>query len=172
MIFGHGSGSGTAQATTASSNVIVHAGLSAYGSLGFDTTGDCVSCVFTGSFSGNTVLAGQNQHSDIMLFVGTAPWTAEGATNCASGAHCGTGARMLNNTTIWGDANQRTKVQVGILVDGMLNATTSGNALYILPQALGACYRGPGLINDFANGHADGALQTEGSQGVHGCIGH
>lgn len=32
---------------------------------------------------------------------------------------------MMNNRTILGDANQRVKVQVGIVVDGMQNAYVS-----------------------------------------------
>jgi hypothetical protein len=149
VIFGRGNSRGPPQASNALSNVIVHAGLSAYGSVGFDTTAaDCVFCVFTGSISGNTILAGPNQHSDIMLFVGTGPWAG---VDCRSGFRCGTGARMVGNNTIHGDVNQVVKVQIGLLVDGMLNATTGGNSVDIAPQPLGACYRGgPEVISDSA----------------------
>lgn len=167
VIFGHGARSGPPQATTAIDNVIVHAGLSAYGSAGFDTTGDCVFCVFNGAIERNTILAGPLQHSDIMLFVGTAPWTPARKTDCSSGAHCGIGARMRGNRTLPALAGQKIQVQVGLLVDGMLDAATEGNALDIAPQPLGRCYRGPGVIG--AGVPADG---RQPAQPVRGCIGH
>lgn len=167
VIFGHGPRGGMPQATTAVDNVIVHAGLSAYGSAGFDTTGDCVFCSFTGSIERNSILAGPLQHSDIMLFVGTAPWTPERQTDCRSGAHCGIGARMRSNRTVPALAGQKIQVQVGLLVDGMLDAATEGNALDIAPEPLGRCYRGPAVIG--AETSSEG---RQAPQSVRGCIGH
>jgi hypothetical protein len=167
VIFGHGPRSGPPQATSAVDNVIVHAGLSAYGSAGFDTTGDCVFCVFTGSIERNTILAGPQQHSDIMLFVGTAPWMPARRTDCDSGAHCGIGARMRDNRTLPALPGRRIQVQVGLLVDGMLDATTGGNSLDVAPEPLGRCYRGPGVIDAGTSAQGPQPLQP-----VRGCIGH
>lgn len=168
VIFGHGPRSGTPQGSRAVANVIVHAGLSAYGSAGFDTTGDCVFCAFTGSIEGNTILAGPQQHSDIMLFVGTAPWTPAQRTDCSTGAHCGIGARMRGNRTLPALDGQKIQVQVGLLVDGMLDAVTDGNALAVAPQQLGRCYRGPSVIGVDPSGKP---LPRQASS-VRGCIGH
>lgn len=166
VIFGH---TGMEQASTASGNVIVHAGLSAYGSLVFDTIG-CAGCVFTGAgMHNNVILSARTQHSDILLSVGTGPWFTP---NCPSGQGCGSGARMNSNTTIWGDVNQRVRVQHGIVVDGMLNADTQGNGLYISPEPLGACYHPTGIRNDVP-GHASGTLMMlEGTGPTHACIEH
>ena len=175
IIFGH---DGKIQASTAYSNTIVHAGLSSYGSLAFDTT-QCTSylCSFTGNgIDNNLILAGQNQHSDIMLIVGTGPWTPD--LNCGSTNRkgCGSGGKMTGNRTIAGDLNQRVKVQVGILVDGMQNAYTNSNRIDISPQNLGGCFKGPGIINHIDNDptatHASGTLQLEANYALHGCIGH
>jgi hypothetical protein len=170
VIFGHGPRSGVPQATSAIGNTIVHAGHSAYGSLGFDTTGDCVFCRFTGSIAGNTILAGPGQHSDVMLFVGTGPWTPAGQTNCGTGAHCGVGARMTNNRTLSGDVGRAVTVQAAMIVDGMLSAVTSGNTLHVNPRPLGKCYRGGSVVNDLGNAHAGGTLQQGTSHSVDGCI--
>jgi hypothetical protein len=165
VIFGH---TGMVQASTASSNTVVHAGLSAYGSLVFDTI-VCAGCGFTGpGIHDNQILAGRTAHSDIMLSVGTGPWFTP---NCPSGQGCGSGARMNNNTTLWGDANQRTRVQHALVVDGMLNADTQGNLLSVSPEPLGACYHGAGIRND-SPGHASGSLMLESTGSVHSCISH
>lgn len=165
VIFGH---TGMVQASTASENVVVHAGLSAYGSLVFDTIA-CAGCVFTGpGMFNNLILSSRTQHSDILLSVGTGPWFTP---TCPSGQGCGSGARMNNNRTLWGDVNQRVRVQHGIVVDGMLNADTQGNGLYISPEPLGACYHPSGVRND-SPGHASGNLMLEATGPTHACIGH
>jgi hypothetical protein len=169
VIFGHGPRDGTPQATRAVSNVLVHAGLSAYGSAGFDTTGDCVFCTFTGGIEGNTILAGPRQHSDVMLFVGTAPWIPARQTDCTVGPHCGIGARMRRNRTAPALHGQKVEVQVGLLVDGMLDAATDGNELAVKPQPLGKCYRGPGVIGAKLAGIL---APRQSEQPVRGCIGH
>ncbi|RZI41523.1 DUF4214 domain-containing protein [Herbaspirillum sp. HC18] len=171
VLFGH---PGATQTSSASSNIIVHAGLDAYGSAGFDTTDpNCVFCQFSGNITNNQILAGRERHVDIMLFAGTAPWAIP---DCTSGTRCGTGASVTSNSTIWGDVNQRVKVQVGLLVDGMMNATTSGNALYIEPVNIqpglsGSCFAqagGTGIVNH--TGHYSGSVQEEGHNPVHSCI--
>jgi hypothetical protein len=164
VIFGH---TGMVQASSAWGNTIVHAGLSAYGSLVFDTI-VCAGCGFTGAIRDNLILGGRTVHSDIMLSVGTGPWFTP---NCPTGQGCGTGARMTGNSTIWGDPNQRLRVQHSIVVDGMLNADTQGNLLSINPQPLGNCYHGPGVRND-SPGHASGNLALESTGPTHSCIAH
>jgi hypothetical protein len=78
-------------------NIIVHAGLSAYGSLVFDTIA-CAGCAFTGpGMHDNLILSSRTQHSDILLSVGTGPWFTP---TCPSGQGCGSGARMNNNRTL------------------------------------------------------------------------
>ena len=167
VIFGHDDG---VQRSSAAGNTIVHAGNSAYGSLVFDTIYECRGCQFTGAMHDNLILGGRVAHSDVMLSVGTGPWaapTCSGAQNS-----CGRGARMVNNRTIWGDDAQRIQVQNALVVDGMLDADTRGNQLYIEPARLGGCFRGPGVSNDLSRGHASGSLMLEGDRDVHSCIGH
>lgn len=144
------------QTSKAYANTIVHAGLSAYGSLVFDTTSGihdtidengvpndsvgCSNCSFEGSvMRDNLIIAGQGQHIDFMLSIGTTPWAA----HCDDLAHVpcsaqyredafiGHGAEMINNRTIWGDELQRVSTSVAILVDGMVDANTEGNGLYV-----------------------------------------
>jgi hypothetical protein len=67
--------------------------------------------------------------------------------------------------------NQRVRVQHGLVIDGMLNADTQGNGLYIAPEPLGACYHPSGVRND-APGHASGNLMLEDTGPTHACIGH
>lgn len=184
VIFGH---DGSTQASTASNNLILHAGHSAYGSLGLDAIQCVVSlpnaCRFSGNgYSNNTVLAGRNQHADIMLFNGTGPWAP---ADCASSrdGRCGSGGRIANTQTL-ASANQTIQVQVGITVDGMLDALTAGNGLNVAPMGQPqdrpngadirlACERTGALVqNAVSAGRASGALQPGTDVGSAGCIGH
>jgi hypothetical protein len=79
---------------------------------------------------------------------------------------------MNSNTTIWGDENQRIPVQKAIVVDGMLNADSQGNGLYVAPQNLGACYSGPVVVSSDTPDHASGNLFPGDATPVHTCIGH
>jgi hypothetical protein len=192
VIFSHNNDN---QGSTASNNVIVHAGHSAYGSLGFDahncTAVPRTACNFSGpGFTDNLVFAGKNQHADIMLFNGTGAWeTFDRATACLGADHynCGTGGRMSGNRTILGDRNQQVQVQAGLVVDGMLDAITSRNRLNVKPmtQPLDrptsaavrlACARtGKMVLNALGAGHASGTLQAGAdldSDVRVGCIGH
>ena len=170
VVFGH---DGIVQASDVFSNFLLHAGLSAYGSLALDTLHNCQGCQFTGSVHGNQILAGTTQHVDIMLAVGAGPW-APAPPSCGpnSWSQCGVGGAMEANSTIWGDENQRIAVQVAVEVEGMKDARTSGNTLYVRPQDLGACYRGAGVVNDLMDAHAGGDLMLEADAPLHACIGH
>jgi hypothetical protein len=184
VIFGH---DGSNQYSTATNNVILHAGHSAYGSLGLDAI-QCLysapgSCSFSGSgFTNNTIFAGKNQHSDIMLFNGTGSWAPP---NCAVSrdGHCGSGGQMSNNKTILGDGNQTVQVQSGIVVDGMLNAVTSGNSLNVVSMTQPsdrpngnnvrlACNNGIMVRNAIGAGHASGNLQAGTNIDSDLCTGH
>jgi hypothetical protein len=183
------------QASTASNNVIVHAGHSAYGSLGFDahncTAVPRTACNFSGrGFTDNLIFAGRTQHADIMLFNGTGAWeTSDRATTCSGANHynCGTGGQMSGNKTILGDRNQRVQVQAGLVVDGMLNAITSRNNLNVIPMTqpvdrptaaevrLACARNGKMILNAVSAGHASGTLQAGAdvdSDVNVGCIGH
>jgi hypothetical protein len=192
VIFSHNNDK---QASTASNNVIVHAGHSAYGSLGFDahncTAVPRTACNFSGrGFTDNLIFAGRKQHADIMLFNGTGAWeTSERATACIGKDHynCGTGGRMVGNRTILGDSNQRVQVQAGLVVDGMMNAVTSRNRLDVIPMTqpvdrpasadvrLACAKNGKMVLNALSAGHASGKLQAGAdvdSDVTVGCIGH
>lgn len=185
VLFGNDTG---VQSTMVSGNTILHAGQHAYGSIGFDTTDPtCHLCLFTGAtFDSNLVFGGTMTHSDIMLFVGTAPWAPSGEADCSatsstSRQYCGSGAVMTNNRTIQNDPDQYPTVQVAILVDQMQNATTNANALWVRPSSLagdGGCYRpGYAIANHTNNGpntHASGANMQGPAyvDSVHHCIGH
>lgn len=192
VIFSHNNDK---QASTASNNVIVHAGHSAYGSLGFDAH-NCTAvprsaCNFSGKgFTDNLIFAGRKQHADIMLFNGTGAWeTSERATACTGASHynCGTGGRMSGNRTILGDRNQRVQVQAGLVVDGMMDAVTSRNELNVIPMTqpadrpasaevrLACANKGKMVLNAVGAGHASGTLQAGAdadSDVTVGCIGH
>jgi hypothetical protein len=181
VIFGH---SNSEQRSTASNNVIVHAGHSAYGSIGLDTTNCNFSsyntCRFSGTgFTNNTIFGGKKQHSDIMLINGTAGW---GETKCSEtdNRNCGTGGQMSGNRTILGDNNQIIPVQIAIHVDGMLNAVTSGNALGVNPidgasirqGAKQSCFKGSMIVNARPL-RASGSLQSGADAYVSGtCVVH
>ncbi|WNG62077.1 DUF4214 domain-containing protein [Archangium gephyra] len=181
VIFGH---DGSTQSSTASNNLIVHAGHSAYGSLGLDAI-QCLqsrsACRFSGTgYTNNTIFAGPLQHSDIVLFNGTGAWVPPTCTG-TNEQRCATGGQMSNNTTILGDSNQAIMAQVGIYVDGMLGAVTSGNTLNVIPISPStwhptysrmSCYKGPMIINALTTGHASGTLQAGLDADIDGCIGH
>lgn len=149
VIFGH---TGKMQSNSAASNTIVHAGLSAYGSMGLDTTqcsgAPAVSppnCAFSTSsgagLTNNTILAGSTQRVDIMLFNGTAPWKWN-TSGCGAG-YCGTGGQISNNSTIQNDTSQTVMVEKATVQDAMLNANTQNNTLNVVPNAYGPCYSSP-----------------------------
>ncbi|MES2162976.1 MAG: DUF4214 domain-containing protein [Pseudomonadota bacterium] len=179
VIFGH---DGSTQASTAANNLIVHAGHSAYGSLGLDAT-QCryahTACRFAGTgFSDNTIFAGRNQHVDIVLFNGTGAWAPPACTGVRD-SYCATGGQMHNNHTILGDANQTLMAQVGIDVDGMTEAVTRGNQLNVVAPApvAGATMRcrqdqAPMILNALSRGHASGVLQAGADADIDRCIGH
>jgi len=187
VIFGH---DGANQQSTASGNIIVHSGHSAYGSLGLDTTQCTASlpsaCAFSGSgFSYNLIFAGPNQHSDIVLFNGTGAWV-DPHCDTANNGNCGSGGQMSHNSTITDSNNhlvqdQMVQVQAGIVVDGMLNAVTDLNNLNAIQMtvppdntaAFLACNTGTMIRNDLKSGHASGTLQGPATDTPsHGCIGH
>jgi hypothetical protein len=130
------------QSSSASENNIVHAGSGAYGSAGLDTTGcGAGRCPFAGSgITNNTILAGQQQRIDILLFNGTSPWNWGGAS-CAT--YCGTGGQITNNTTIQGDPLQTITVLQGIVQDDMVSGSSVNNTLNVARVAYGECYNSP-----------------------------
>ncbi|GAB2847087.1 hypothetical protein GCM10027277_13880 [Pseudoduganella ginsengisoli] len=178
VIFGH---DGSTQASTASNNVIVHSGHSAYGSLGLDATqclGSASACRFSGTgYTNNTIFAGEKQHSDIVLFNGTGAW-APPSCNGVLDKYCATGGQMSNNTSILGDANQVIQAQVSMAVDGMLSAVMSGNNLNVKPVPLGSTMRcrtsstAPMVLYALSKGHASGSLQAGSDGDIDQCIGH
>jgi hypothetical protein len=147
-------------------NVIVSAGLSAYGAIVLDPlTTDPMHphmADYTGSFvSNNLFWTSDATHFDIGLSLGTMPWFEN------QGGVVGTGANVQNNSTPPGlTAN----VHIGILVDGMLNATVQGNNLQAnsLPK-ISNCPFG-NVLADTANQHASGSLQPFTASVVHNCI--
>ena len=177
VIFGHDD---STQSSTAANNIVVHAGHSAYGSLGLDTT-QCVKshtgCQFSGSgFTGNLIFGGEKQHSDIVLFNGTAAWLTPQCTGILDSA-CGKGGQMTNNRTIPGDANQVLPAQVAISVDGMIGAVTAGHEINVVQVPAASDMRcraasGELILNSTGKGHAGGMLQAGASGDVDGCIGH
>jgi hypothetical protein len=189
---------GVNQASSAYNNVIVHAGKSAFGSIGLDAT-QCVnsrpdSCTFSGSgFTNNTIFAGQIQHSDIMLFNGTGAWIPPKCTSTPDGSYgyCASGGQISNNTNIMDD-NLAINVQVGLMVDGMLNASTGGNNMKVkkmgapadVPDnrtvllkcsAMDSSYEVRNALNKTtapADIHASGVLEAGVNVDSDGCTGH
>ena len=139
-------------------NTILNAGNSAFGGMDFDTHFDTTGNSFAGaSIRQNTLWTGE-AHYHIALSVGTLAWFP--------GGQLGTGAEMKDNTTGILSLN----ANVGIGVDGMLNATVTGNSLNTNLQSVSSCYLAH-IVADISGAHASGTIQGPYvDTGLHGCI--
>ena len=153
------------QSSYATGNIIVSAGLSAYGALAADPLAYGGS--FAGSLmSGNQFWASPSTHFDIGILVGTMAVFDPDANPPNPRGQNGSGASVQNNTT----ANITTTVNTGILIDGMLNATVTQNNLLVSVLALSPCPQG-NVVADWP-AHASGTLQPWSQAAGHGCLYH
>ena len=74
---------------------------------------------------------------------------------------------MQNNST----ANIVTNFDSAMIIDGMVNATVTGDNLARNNVEVSACPTG-GVFADVAGGHASGVLQEWTQATAHSCIGH
>lgn len=142
-------------------NLILNAGNSAYGGLVVDPlTGGGQFDFLGSSVHDNTMWTGSRTHWDVGISVGTRPWFGTGAS-------CGTGASVTNNTT----GIVRSLVDLGIGVSCMLNTTVLGNSLTVTHVNSSNC---PTLdvVAAVSAGHASGNIQTYTDQILLQCIGH
>ncbi len=152
------------QRSQITNNVIVSAGLSAYGALVADPVNDTPKADYAGSLvSGNQLWTSDATHFDIAISVGTLPWFS------GVGGTVGTGANFQNNSTPNG---LRANVNTGILIDGMLDATVQGNTLAMDLVQVSQCPSGYVLADSISNSHSGGNLQTYTPAVAHDCIGH
>ncbi len=150
------------QQSVVSGNVVVSAGNSAFGALGFDPLQNRSAGQpdFTGSeISDNTLWSGPNTHFIIGLAVGSRPWYPQGSI--------GHGAQATGNTT----AGIRTNFAAGIVVSGMQDATVQGNDLLSspIPSSWTHCPIG-NVLASVSAGLASGSIQPYSDVAVNGCM--
>jgi hypothetical protein len=140
-------------------NHILAAGRSAYGGAGFDSIGQS-NASFSGSYiQDNTLWTSPLQHFEAGLYLGTESW-APGTGRYAS---------ALRNTT----GNQSMSVRLGLVVDGMFDATVQSNTLSTVGVYTSApCPLGTGVNADVSGGHASGSIQQYTDRAAHGCMYH
>ncbi len=151
-----------AQESIVSDNIIVSAGNSAFGAMGFDPLqGRSAGAPdFRGAeISYNTFWSGPNSHFVIGLAVGTRPWFPQGSI--------GYGAEAIGNTT----AGIRTSLGAGIVVSGMDSATVQENVLLAAPIPRGwtNCPIG-NVLASVSWGLASGSIQSYSDVEVNGCM--
>jgi hypothetical protein len=167
------SGPGVTQASQVRDNTVVSAGVPAYGALVMDPLyGPAYPArsSFAGArFEHNVFWAAPDSHFDIGIALGTFTWFAK--------ANVGSGGAATNNTT----AGIPTPMQVGIAVDGMVQAKVQGNRLAMSSPVNPTgrrnyfkCPRGGFLADmDVTSHHASGGdMQPYANARVHDCIGH
>lgn len=140
-------------------NIVVHAGNSAYGSLGFDPLQQGGS--FVGArITGNTVWSSPQAHSDHALVVGTRAWFGARSRE-------GRGAELSDNST----GGLVIRANNGILVDGMLDAVVQRNVLNTQLISVGGCPTA-NVLAGVSGGHASGSIQAFTDRHADGCVGH
>jgi len=151
------------QGSIVRNNQILSAGNSAYAALGFDPWMNGTGLIgFNGAtFSGNTLWTGPSTHFDFALAVGTRPWFGAASNK-------GTGGTMTGNTS----GTQSARVNDGIAVSGMLNATVQSNTIVFNVVSVAACPTetiAAGLSAGWASGSIQGPVTDI---DITGCIGH
>ncbi|MGH9919684.1 MAG: hypothetical protein ACRD6W_12575, partial [Nitrososphaerales archaeon] len=150
------------QQSVVSGNVVVSAGNSAFGALGFDPLQDRSAGQpdFTGAeISDNTLWSGPNTHFIIGLAMGSRPWYPKGSI--------GFGAQATGNTT----AGIRTNFAAGIVVSGMEDATVQANDFLStpIPSSWTHCPIG-NVLASVSAGLASGSIQRYSDVEVNGCM--
>lgn len=172
-----GAGSPATQTSQVSGNTVISAGVPSYGAfamdgLKIDSAFNFGSVSFAGaSISNNQFWAGSDSHFDFGLAVGTMPWYPTGTGNI------GTDGSFTYNTT----AGITTPMQIGIAIDGMLNATVQGNSLTATAPSGAFTFRCTPAASNVADlyvssPHASGSnMQGPPSNvnaSLHNCAGH
>lgn len=155
------------QASTVRFNTMLNAGNSAYGGLVADALTAAfqnASCTGTPSFAGstisnNTLWTGAG-HYDIGISVGTRAWFGTSSITA-------TGATVQFNTS----GSQPVRVDTGIGVSGMLNATVLSNTLNSVLVNSGNCPNFA-VAASVSAGFASGSIQPYTDVLIQGCIGH
>jgi hypothetical protein len=171
----------TTQRSVARGNSVLAAGNAAWGALAADPMFGPYARVFdfTGTrFENNWIWSGDG-HFDIGLSVGTAT-LAFGDSN-----EIGRGATFVDNSVGWPALACSARVDLGIAVSGMLDATVTGNRLGLELVDLGNC-PGPGpqcgplnpppataaVVASYCSGLASGTIQDALDFQVLRCLGH
>lgn len=164
-------GMGMNQASKAIGNTIISAGVPAFAALIFEpetATKAGPSASFSGAaFTDNQFWAAPDSHFDFGVMLGSTQWHEDPSI--------GNGAAATGN----GNAGVPTPMYVGLLADGMTNASVSSN--WISRVAPLTVRTGPYLYSNTcgitgdqlahnASGHANTPLAF--TQGAHKCIGH
>lgn len=142
-------------------NTLVAAGNSAYGGLVADPLYSAGGTKdFTGASINNNTLWSGRGHFDIGISVGTRAWFG-------TASDMGTGVSFTFNTT----GSQSMKVDMGIGVSGMINATVQSNTLAVQLTNPGNCPN-YSVGASVSAGYASGSLQPYTDVLIQGCIGH
>ncbi len=150
------------QKTLVTGNVVISAGNSAFGAMGFDPLQNRAAGTpdFTGSsIENNSLWSGPNSHFIIGLAVGSRPWYGSGSI--------GIGASAVGNTT----AGIQTQFGAGIVVSGMSGATVQQNVLEaaMIPTGWTHCPTG-NVLASVSAGLASGSIQPYSDVEVNGCM--
>jgi hypothetical protein len=155
---------GAIQRSQVTDNIIINAGNSAYVAIAVDplyVPGGCSTRPsFAGSYVGrNSFWTGPSAIIEIGLAVGTAEWFF------SSGGCTGTGANVSNNNT----NGFRARVNDGIAVQGMLNATVQSNSLLTTRVRKGNC-ASYDVSAGVSAGIASGSIQPYVNAALKDCI--
>ncbi len=152
-----------AQKSRVYENMIVAAGVSAYGAIAVDPLYEVASASFVGmSIENNQFWSSPTTHFDIGIPVGTMGWFFDTGT-----ATVGNGGSVRGNTT----AGIRTRMDAGITIDGMTNVTVQANTLVRDAVETSNCPTGDVLAHT-NGGHTSGSIQAYSEAVAHSCIGH
>ncbi|RMB24876.1 uncharacterized protein DUF4214 [Sphingomonas sp. PP-F2F-G114-C0414] len=157
-------GAGAVQRSQVTDNVILNAGNSAFVGIAVDplyVSGGCpASPSFSGSYVGrNKMWTSSNATIEIGLAVGTSEWFY------SAGGCKGTGANVSDNTT----AGIRSRFNVGIAVEGMLNATVQSNDFLTARVRKGRC-QSADVAAGISAGLASGSIQPYSDIALTDCI--
>lgn len=144
------------------SNTIVTAGRSAYGGIVTDVTRTTPG--LTHKFGGtnievNSLMSSPTQHFDVALHLGTKVWTSNAAIGYSGN---GQTVRMANNTVHSG------QFHAGLVVDGMIDVTATGNVLNATPVGTWNCPVGSVFAHPPTD--AGGTIQAYTNAAMHDCL--
>lgn len=165
-------GNGISQTSKVFNNVIISAGVPMFSALMLHPARDPSNPhpYFNSKISNNKFWSAPDTHFDIGISMGGFPWDGDAS---AIGYYGEASDNSNNGIT--------TRMNIGMVVDGLLSVSISGNSLLRAPPKVSfsdigatyifSCPAGDNFAHQTA--HASGALQdSPANTAVHGCVGH